>query len=90
MKIHKTGVRHSLNGTSAELHALANRLNALLSEMDAHDAELAAIRVQRGDARGAGEHFVDFGLEEIDGLVEHPHPGPGDLAKLVHAKGSHK
>ena len=83
MKIHKTGKRHSLNGTSAELHRLADRLAVTLFEMDAHDAKLAAIRAERGDTRGAGEHYVDFGLDEVDGLEDQSPADPDQLVKLV-------
>lgn len=73
MKVHRHRFasfdRFSLNGTKEELRALRDRLDEILGQMDGHDTALAEARAQSPNAdRGTGGHFVDFHLDEIDGI----------------------
>ena len=69
MRIHvHPGGRYSLNGTANELRAVSERLIATIAQMDEHEERLADVRAERQDMRGPGGHFVDFHLDEIDGV----------------------
>jgi len=68
MKIHKAGPRYSLNGTKAELRALAEALQEQLRAMDDHEANLASSR--GANASPLGEHYIDFGLHVVEGVEE--------------------
>ncbi len=65
MNLHKFGKRYSLNGSTEELRAIAQRMLKVCDSADEAVALVVAATKERGDTRPHGGHTLDFGLDEV-------------------------